>query len=109
MDMIQEASMVLGYVYDGGNLKTFNEWAKDGYIVTKGEKAFLSLKLWKPVEKKVVDEDGKPVMDEKTGKQKTETQFILKMCHLFTPEQVEKGELKKRPAKKKRTYKKKAS
>ena len=106
-EMIEEMAMLVGFEYDGINLNTFNEWAKEGLIVKKGEKAFMSLELWKPFEKKMVDENNKPVIDEKTGKQKIETRFMLKMCHLFTVEQVEKGELKKKPAKKKAAAKKK--
>jgi antirestriction protein ArdC len=105
-EMIEEMAMLVGYEYDGENLKTFAEWAKEGYIVKKGEKAFMALELWKPFTKKVTDEEGKPVIDEETGKQKEETRFMLKLSHLFTPDQVEKGELKK-PAKKKKAYSKK--
>jgi phage terminase Nu1 subunit (DNA packaging protein) len=107
-EMIEEMAMLVGFEYDGENLKTFAEWAKEGLIVKKGEKAFMQLELWKPFTKKVVDENNKPVIDEKTGKQKEETRFMLKMSHLFTPEQVEQGELKKKaPAKKKPAAKKK--
>ncbi|MDQ0976644.1 hypothetical protein QFZ31_006696 [Neobacillus niacini] len=92
------------FEYDGENLKTFNEWAKVGMIVKKGETAFLKLDLWKPFTKKLVDEKtGEKIIDEKTGKQKEETRFMLKSSALFTPDQVEKGELKKKaPAKKKK-------
>lgn len=114
-EMIMDMAMMVGYEYDGENLKTFQEWQKAGYTVKKGEKAFMSLDLWKPFKKKEVDEEGKPVIDEKTGKQKEETRFMLKMSHLFTPQQVEEGVIEKKPrkttaTKKKRTYtKKKAS
>jgi hypothetical protein len=106
-EMIEEMAMLVGYEYDGENLKTFNEWAKEGMIVKKGEKAFMKLDLWKPFEHKEKDENGKPVLDE-NGKQKTETRFMLKGSALFTPDQVEKGELKKKPAKKKTATKKKS-
>lgn len=106
-EMIEEMANAMGFEYDGMNLNTFNEWAKEGLIVKKGEKAFMSLELWKPFEKKVEDENGKPVIDEKTGKQKVETRFMLKLSHLFTIDQVEKGELKKKPAKKTAAKKKK--
>lgn len=113
-EMIEETAMALyGYEFDGANLKTFQEWQKAGYTVKKGEKAFMALDLWKPFEKKLVDENDKPVIDEATGKQKTETRFMLKLSHLFTPEQVEKGVIEKKPkkatGKKKRTYKKKSA
>jgi phage terminase Nu1 subunit (DNA packaging protein) len=107
--LIEEACILTNFEYDGSNLRTFNEWAKAGYIVKKGQKAFITVDLWKPFVKKLVDENNKPIIDEKTGKQKEETRFMLKKSALFTPDQVEKGELKKRPAKKKRTYKKKAA
>jgi phage terminase Nu1 subunit (DNA packaging protein) len=106
-EMIEEMAMLVGYEFDGDNLKTFNEWAKEGMVVKKGEKAFMKLDLWKPFTKKLTDEDGKPVIDEKTGKQKEETRFMLKGSALFTPDQVEKGEIKKKPAKKKKAYSKK--
>lgn len=114
MDMIFETANAMGYEYDGENLKTFQEWQKAGYTVKKGEKAFMSLELWKPFEKKLVDENDKPIIDEKTGKQKTETRFMLKMSHLFTPDQVEEGRIERKPrttktATKKRTYKKKSA
>jgi antirestriction protein ArdC len=99
-EMIEEMAMLIGYEYDGENLKTFQEWAKAGYIVKKGEKAFMALELWKPFTKKLDEKD-------ESGNEKEEQRFMLKMSHLFTPEQVEKGELKKKPAKKKAAKKKK--
>ena len=105
-EMIEEMAMIMGFEYNGMNLYTFNEWAKEGMIVKKGEKAFMSLELWKPFEYKLKNEDGTPKM--KNGKQETETRFMLKLSHLFTIEQVQKGELKKKaPAKKKAAPKKK--
>jgi hypothetical protein len=98
-EMIEEMAMLVGYEYDGENLKTFQEWAKEGMIVKKGEKAFMALELWKPFNKKVKDEE--------TGEEKEEQRFMLKMSHLFTPDQVEKGELKKKAAKKSPAKKKK--
>ncbi|MBT2728408.1 DUF1738 domain-containing protein [Bacillus sp. ISL-75] len=106
-EMIEETAMMIGYEYDGENLKTFQEWAKEGQVVKKGEKAFLALELWKPFTKKLVDENNKPVIDPETGKQKEETRFMLKLSHLFTPDQVEKGEIKKK--KKTASKKKKAA
>ena len=104
-EMIEEAAMMIGFEYNGMNLYTFNEWAKEGLIVKKGEKAFMSLELWKPFEYKMKNEDGTPKM--KDGKQETETRFMLKLSHLFTADQVEKGELKKRAAAKKKPAAKK--
>jgi hypothetical protein len=105
--MIEEMANVMGFEYTGMNLYTFNEWAKEGLIVKKGEKAFMSLKLWHPYDEKQVDENNKPIIDEKTGKQKIKKSFVLKLTHLFTAEQVEKGELKKKAATKKPAAKKK--
>ena len=99
-EMIEELANVMGYEYDGENLKTFQEWAKEGYIVKKGEKAFMALELWKPFTKKLDEKDDQ-------GKEKEEQRFMLKMSHLFTPEQVEKGELKKKAPSKKKPAKKK--
>jgi hypothetical protein len=99
-EMIEETAMMMGFEYDGHNLKTFNEWAKEGFIVKKGEKAFMALELWKPFTKKLDEKDEK-------GKEKEETRFMLKMSHLFIAEQVEKGEIKKKPKKKKTAAKKK--
>ena len=100
-EMIEEMAMLIGYEYDGQNLKTFQEWAKAGMIVKKGEKAFMALELWKPFNKKLDEKD-------ENGNAKEEQRFMLKMSHLFTPDQVEKGELKKKdPAKKKPAAKKK--
>ena len=100
-EMIEEAAMEMEYEYDGNNLKTFQEWAKAGMIVKKGEKAFMALELWKPFNKKLDEKD-------ENGNEKEEQRFMLKMSHLFTPDQVEKGELKKKaPVKKKPAAKKK--
>ena len=99
-EMIEELAMVMEYEYDGNNLKTFQEWAKAGYIVKKGEKAFMQLELWKPFTKKLNEKD-------ENGKEKTEQRFMLQKSSLFTPDQVEKGELKKKPAKKAAPKKKK--
>jgi antirestriction protein ArdC len=99
-EMITELADLMGYEYDGDNLKTFQEWAKEGYIVKKGEKAYMALELWKPFTKKLEEKD-------ENGKEKEEQRFMLKMSHLFTPEQVEKGELKKRATNKKPSAKKK--
>ena len=99
-EMIEEMANLMGYEYDGENLKTFQEWAKEGMIVKKGEKAFMALELWKPFTKKLEEKDEQ-------GKEKEEQRFMLKMSHLFTPEQVEKGEIKKRATNKKPSAKKK--
>ncbi|MDA1509602.1 hypothetical protein ORN01_25325 [Bacillus cereus] len=89
-----EAGMI-GYEFDGNNLKTFAEWKKEGFSVKKGEKAIIKCGLWKPFKKKVTDQEGNKVIDEKTGKQKEETRFKLVNSSLFTREQVEKIKEKK--------------
>lgn len=104
-EMIEEMAMLIGYDFNGLNLKTFSEWANEGMVVQKGEKAIMQLELWKPFTKKL-EEDGKPVIDPKTGKQKEELRFKLVMSSLFAVEQVKAGEVKKKakkaPAKKKK-------
>jgi len=102
--LIEEAAMMVGFEFDGNNLKTFAEWKKLGYSVKKGEKATLQVELWKPFTKVATDEKGQTMIDEKTGEQKTESRFMLKLSHLFTSDQVKKME-----AKKKKTTKKKAA
>ena len=60
----------IDFDYDGNNLNTFQAWKKQGYSVKKGETAFIKVDLWtmKMIEEK--DENGKPVLDEKTKKPK---------------------------------------
>lgn len=89
-EMIEELAMMVGYEFDGTNLKTFAEWKKEGYSVRKGEKACMKLDLWKPFTAKVIDkETGKQEKDE-NGKPKTETRFKLVPSSLFSIEQVDK-------------------
>jgi hypothetical protein len=89
-EMIEELAMMVGYEFDGTNLKTFAEWKKEGYSVRKGEKACMKLDLWKPFTAKVMDkETGKQELDE-NGKPKTETRFKLVPSSLFSIEQVDK-------------------
>lgn len=99
-EMIEEYANAIGFEYDGENLKTFAEWQKAGFTVKKGEKAFMQLELWKPFTKTLDEKDEQ-------GKDKTETRFKLQMSSLFTPEQVEKGAIKKKAAAKKTGSKKK--
>lgn len=95
IEIVELEAMMLGYEFDGNNLKTFAEWKKEGYSVIKGQKALIKCGLWKPFKKKLVDEKGEKVMDEKTGKQKEETRFKLVDSALFSREQVEKRGEKK--------------
>jgi hypothetical protein len=102
-EMIEELAMMVGYDFDGTNLKTFQEWKKEGMKVKKGEKATMKLDLWKPFTVKVKDEEGNVEKDE-NGKDKTETRFKLVPSCLFSIEQVEKMDSK--PAKAKKAPKK---
>ncbi|HEF5065760.1 ArdC family protein [Bacillus paramobilis] len=106
-EMIMEAAGMVGYHYDGENLKTFAEWKKAGFSIIKGETACMKLDLWKPFTKKLVDENGKPELDEE-GKQKEETRFKLVPSSLFAIEQVQKLDLSKVKAKAKAKPKRKA-
>lgn len=67
-----------GFEYDGENLKTYQEWKKEGYQVQKGEKAFLQTKLWIPITR----------YNKETKKK--EEHFIQKTSSLFTDKQVKK-------------------
>lgn len=104
-EMISEMAGTVGYPYDGENLKTFAEWKKAGYSIIKGETACMKLDLWKPFTKKLVDENGKPELDEE-GKQKEETRFKLVPSSLFSIEQVQKLDISKMKAKPKPKRKK---
>jgi hypothetical protein len=89
-EMIADLAGMVGYEFDGTNLKTFMEWKKEGYSVIKGEKACMKLELWKPFTAKVKNEEtGEYEKDEK-GNIKTETRFKLVPSSLFSIEQVEK-------------------
>ena len=91
IEIVELEAMMIGYEFDGNNLKSFAEWKKEGYSVIKGQKATIKCGLWKPFKKKLVDEKtGEKIMDEKTGKQKEETRFKLVDTALFTREQVQK-------------------
>ena len=77
VEIITSEAMLKGYEYNGLNLNTFQEWKKRGYSVIKGQKAFISTNLWKPVVKK----------DKETGKEKRI--MITVKASLFSAEQVE--------------------
>lgn len=80
-EIVTSEAILKGFEYNGQNLFTFQEWKKRGYSVIKGEKAFISTSLWKPVVKK----------DKETGK--TERIMIMTKASLFTAEQVKKIEM----------------
>ncbi|WP_324658859.1 hypothetical protein [Bacillus cereus] len=104
IEIVELEATMIGYEFDGKNLKTFAEWKKEGYSVIKGQKALIKCGLWKPFKKKLVDEEtGEKIMDEKTGKQKEETRFKLVDSALFSREQVEKKDTKKKEKKEMKT------
>lgn len=80
-------------------LLTFDQWARNGYAVKKGEKSILTADIWKYIEKSETlsaaraDELNKNSMMEKTYKAgdviKT-GDYITKTAYLFTADQVEK-------------------
>lgn len=86
------------FEWDGENLFTFLEWKKRGYSVQKGQKAFLSVGLWKKVDRKTKNEEGEET---------TEKGFIKKTSHLFTIEQV--APIEEKAIKKKTTKRQKVA
>jgi hypothetical protein len=70
------------YGLENDELATFNSWKKDGYIVKKGEKAFIFFSSPKSIKTKS--------KDIKTGED-VETAFNrFCKCYLFSKSQVEK-------------------
>ena len=45
-DIILREANQKGFNYTGDNLFTFVQWRKRGYIVVRGQKAFIKLRLW---------------------------------------------------------------
>ena len=80
-ELLKLACMEVGYLYDGENLFTYNEWKKRGYQVKKGEKCFLKTRLWKTVPHKKDNKDNN--QDEKENK------CLMTTACLFTIDQVE--------------------
>lgn len=62
----------------------FNKWLEAGRVVRKGERA---IKIMAPTERTETDEDGKVVMDPKTGKPEKEMAYI--MVSVFDVSQTE--------------------
>ncbi len=78
VELIAQAAQEKNFPYNGKNLLTFQEWKKLGKSVKKGEKAFLSVPLWKKVY----------WTDKETGEEKSK--FVMtKTAHLFTIDQVQ--------------------
>ena len=48
-ELIMQEAILKNIPYNGENLKTFNEWKNNGFTVKKGEKACLSVPLWKKI------------------------------------------------------------
>ena len=76
-ELIMQEAIMKGIPYNGDNLKTFNEWKNNGYTVKKGEKACLSVPLWKKIY----------YTDKQT--EETRERFVMtKPVHLFGDWQV---------------------
>ena len=80
-EIVFNEAMLKGFEFNGQNLFTFQEWKKRGYSVKKGEKAFISTNLWKPVVKK----------DKESGTEKRI--MVMTKASLFTADQVKKIEM----------------
>lgn len=70
-------------------LHTFAVWKKMGFVVKKGEKAIAQFPIWNYSQKKVLDEDKKPVLDE-DGNEMVKSSMYMKVAAFFTASQVEK-------------------
>lgn len=79
MEIIANEAMMVGYPYDGDNLKTFKQWNSKGYKIIRGSKALIKTKLWRPIVE--VDKETK----------KEVKRMIMVSANLFSVEQVEKG------------------
>lgn len=66
-----------GFNWDGNNLYTFAEWQSKGMKITKGSKAVINTRLWKPI----------TTTNKETNEQ--ETKYIMVNASLFSSEQVE--------------------
>ena len=86
-DILAQEAEVIGFDYDGTNLKTFAQWKKAGYQVKKGESAFLKANIWQKSTKK------EEIINEETGEKETieKGRFYKKLSHFFTIEQVKKA------------------
>jgi len=45
-NIILRESMLKGFVYTGGNLLSYAQWLKRGYVITRGQKSFMKIYLW---------------------------------------------------------------
>ena len=80
-EIISTQSMLIGFPYNGSNLKTYQEWKKLGYQVQRGEKATLQTKLWKVTQKK-------------NDKGEKEKRMYMVNASLFSDKQVKRIEVK---------------
>lgn len=63
-------------------IHTFKGWKEQGYIVKKGEKSNIKIKIWKhTIVRNKSEDDSTEVEEEK---------MFMKLSAFFTPEQVEK-------------------
>ena len=46
LEIINQEASKKGFVYTGDNLFTFPEWHSQGYSIIKGQRAFITTKLW---------------------------------------------------------------
>lgn len=70
-----------GVISEKEDIHTFDYWRKSGYIVKRGEKAIISLMIWKHSAKTQTDENGN----------ETETsRMFMKKAYFFASHQVEK-------------------
>jgi hypothetical protein len=44
--IIDQEADIRGFNYNGDNLHTYAEWAERGYMVKRGQKAFIKTHLW---------------------------------------------------------------
>ena len=72
LEIINQEASKKGFIYTGDNLFTFGEWHTMGYKINKGEKSFITTRLWS------------------SGSNKR-----LKSVSLFRIDQVKKNEIKK--------------
>jgi len=63
-------------------IRTFDDWKRNGFIVQKGEKAIAKFQIWMPKKKKKKDED------EEEKKKDEPKGFYKKLAYFFTRAQV---------------------
>lgn len=93
-EMVQKETQLLqmdGTLENNEVIHTFQKWKQLGYTVKKGEKSFLTMKLWK--HKKPKKQETQPLLgvgsDEET-KEKSYSEYYLVNAYMFSSKQVEK-------------------